>query len=109
MQIFGKKLATTRKRRYYLISEPNYYARILMNKLDYLKLSILDPSKRVMHQFWYDHVKPRYGANTKLCYMDTDSFIVPVKNNIYKDITDVEKRFDTLNFKISSIITKRKK
>ena len=82
---------------------------ILMNKLDYLRLSILDLSKTVMYEFWYDYVKPRYGENTKLCYMDTDSFIVPVKNNIYKDITDVEKRFDTLNSKISSIITKRKK
>ena len=109
MQIFGKKLVTTRKRRYYLISEPNYYAKILMNKLDYLRLSILDLSKRVMYKFCYDHVKPRYGANTKPCYMDTNSFIVPVKNNIYKDITDVETRFDTSNFKISSIITKRKK
>ena len=82
---------------------------ILMNKLDYLRLSILDLSKTVMYEFWYDHVKPRYGENTKLCYMDTDSFIVPVKNDIYKDITDVETRFDTSNFKISSIITKRKK
>ena len=98
MEFFGKKLVTTEKRRNYLVSEPNYYAKnfftknlwakemrktqILMNKLDYLRLSILDLSKTVMYEFWYDYVKPRYGENTKLCYMDTDSFIVPVKNDI---------------------------
>ena len=124
MEFFGKKLVTTEKRRNYLVSEPNYYAKnfftknlwaiemrktqILMNKLDYLRLSILDLSKTVMYEFWYDYVKPRYGENTKLCYMDTDSFIVPVKNDIYKDITDVETRFDTSNFKIDTPLPKGK-
>ena len=38
-----------------------------------------------MHEFWYNYVKPKYGKNSKLCYMDTDSFIVHVKtDNIYK-------------------------
>ena len=32
-----------------------------------------------MYEFWYDYVKPKYGANAKLCYMDTDSFIVRLK------------------------------
>ena len=32
-----------------------------------------------MHQFWHDFVKRKYGENAKLCYMDTDSFIVHVK------------------------------
>ena len=52
-----------------------------------------------MYEFWYDYVKPKYGENAKLCYMDTDSFIVHVKaDDIYKDITeDVETRFDTSN------------
>ena len=26
-----------------------------------------------MYEFWYDYVKPKYGENSKLCYMDTDS------------------------------------
>ena len=29
-----------------------------------------------MHEFWYDYGKPKYGEKTKLCYIDTDSFIV---------------------------------
>ena len=79
-----------------------------MNKPVYLGLSILDLSKTVTYEFWYDHLKPKYGENAKLCYMDTDSFIVHVKtDDIYKDIAeDVEKRFDTSNFEIDRPLTK---
>ena len=60
---------------------------ILMNKPVYLVLSILDQSKTVIYGFWYDYVKPKYGDNAKLCYMDTGSFIVHVKtDDIYKDV-----------------------
>ena len=73
-----------------------------MNMPVYLGLSILDLSKIIMYEFWYDYVKPRYGKDAKLCYMDTDSFIVHVKaDDIYKDFAeDVETRFDTSNFEI---------
>ena len=55
-----------------------------------------------MHEFWYNYLKPKYGENAKLCYMDTDSFIVHVKaDDIYKDIAeDVETKFDTSNSEI---------
>ena len=54
-----------------------------------------------MYEFWYDYMKPKYGGdNVKLCYMDTDSFIMNIKTeDFYKDIAnDVEKRFDTANY-----------
>ena len=68
-----------------------------MNKPDHLELSILELSKILMYEFWYDYVKPKYGEKAKLCYMDTNSFIVYIKtDDIYKDIAeDVETRFDT--------------
>ena len=49
-----------------------------------------------------DYVKSKYGENAKLCFRDTDSFIVHVKiNDIYKDTAeDVETRFDFSNFEI---------
>ena len=54
-----------------------------------------------MYEFWYDYMKPKYGENAKLCYMYTGSFIVLVKtDDIYKDIADVETRFDFSNFEI---------
>ena len=99
------KPVTTETRRNYLVSEPNYHTRkffaehllavemkktqILMNGPVYLGLSILDLSKTVMYEFWYDYLKPNYGENGKLCFMDTDSFIVHVKtDDIYKDIAE---------------------
>ena len=71
-----------------------------MNWLVYLRLSILYLCKTVMYEFWYDYIKPKYNKSAKLCYMDTDSFIVHVKTDyIYKDIAgDVETRFDTFKF-----------
>ena len=55
-----------------------------------------------MYECWYIYIKPKYCENAKLCYMDTDSFIVYVKTDgIYKDITeDIETRFDILNFEL---------
>ena len=60
---------------------------ILKNKLIYLGLPILNLSKTVMYEFWYHYAKLKYAENAKLCYMDTDSFIVHIKtDNIYKDM-----------------------
>ena len=71
-----------------------------MNKPLYLGASILDISKTFMYEFWYDYLKPKYGDRVKLCYMDTDSFIIHnITENFFEDISnDVEKWFDTSNF-----------
>ena len=50
-----------------------------MNKTVYLGLFILELSKILMYEFWYDRVKPKYGENVRLSYMDTDNFIVTIK------------------------------
>ena len=120
------KLVTTERRRNYLVLEPNYHTtkffpehllaiemrktQILINKPVYLGLSLLDLSKTVMYEFWYDYVKPKYGENAKLCYMDTDIFIVHVKKyDICKDIAeDVETRFDTSYFEMTDHYLKEK-
>ena len=109
------KLVTTGKKRSKLVSEPNYHTinlisenlsiiemkrtKVKMNKPIYLGLSILEISKLLMYEFWYDYMKLKYDDNVKLCYMDTDSFIMNIKTeDFYKDIAnDVEKRFDTSN------------
>ena len=113
------KLVTTNKKRNKLVSEPNYHTinyisedlsiiemnktKVKMNKPIYLGLSILDISKILMYEFWYDYMKPKYNDKVKLCYMDTDSFIMSIKtNDFYKDIAnDVDKRFDTSNYEVN--------
>ena len=102
--VFGKenvrnhrdiKIVTTDKRRSILASEPNYHStkyiskdllitemrkvEVKMNKPIYLGQAILDISKTLMYEFWYDYIKPKYGDKARLCYMDTDSFVIYVK------------------------------
>ena len=71
-----------------------------MNKPVCLGLSILELIKILIDEFRYDYLKPKYGEKAKLCYMDTDSFIVYIEtDDIYKDISeDVETRFGTSNY-----------
>ena len=83
---------------------------ILMNRPVYLGPSKLELSIILMHELWYDYTKPKYGENAKVCYMDTDSFIIYVKtDDIYKDTAeDVETRFYTSNFELDRLLRKGK-
>ena len=71
-----------------------------MNKLVYLGMLALDISKTLMYEFWYDYIKLKYKEKANLSYMDTDSFIIHIKTEVfYKDIAnDVERWFDTSNY-----------
>ena len=83
---------------------------ILMNKPLYLGLSTLEMSEIVMHVLLHDYVKPKQGEKTKLCYMDTSSFIVYIRtDNSYVEIVkDAETRFDTSNQELDRLLLKRK-
>ena len=84
------------------VSNRNKKTSDLMNKRVYLGFSILELTKMLMYEFWYDCVNPKYCEKAKLCYMDTDSFIVYVKtDDIYKEIEeDLETRYDTSNYEL---------
>ena len=110
------KLVKSDKKRNKLVLEPNFHTiklidnnlaitemkkvKVKMNKPIYLGLSILDISKITMYEFWYDYVKIKYEDKTKLCYVDTDSFVANIKTKDFcKDVSqDVNKRFDTSNY-----------
>ena len=107
------KLVTTDKKRSKLVSEPNFHAmnlisedlsiiemkktKIKMNKPIYLGLSILEISKILMYEFWYDYMKPKYNDNVRLC------FVMSIKtNDFYKGIArDVYNMFDTSNYGVN--------
>ena len=96
------KFVTTNKRRNQLVSEPNYHTtkyfsedllaiemkkiKVKMNKPVYLGMFILEINKTLMYEFWYDYIKPKYQNNAKLCYMDTGSFIIHIKTEIFVNI-----------------------
>ena len=92
------KLVATDRRRNQLVSEPNYY----MSKQfsEYLGMLILSISKTLIYEFWFGYIRLKYGDRAKLCYTDTDSFIIHIiTEDFYKDISnDVEKWFDTSNY-----------
>ena len=77
-----------------------------MNKPVYLGLSILELSKIVMYECWYDYLKPKYGKIGKLCYVDTDSFIVYIKTE--EICVDIATRFDTSNYELEKPLPKGK-
>ena len=95
------KLVTTNERRNKLVSEPNYHTtkhfsenllaiemkktKVKMNKPVYLGMPILDISKTLIYEFWYDYIKPKYNDKENLCYTDTDSFVI---NIFTKDFFD---------------------
>ena len=123
------KLVTSDKRRKRLVSKPNYHSHksfsnhlmaieikktiVKMIKPLYLGMSILDVGKILMYEFWYNYIKPKYGDRAKLCYTDTDSFIIYIKTeDFFEDISNaLERRFDTSNYndKRSLPIGKNKK
>ena len=110
------KLVKSDKRRKRLVSEPNdhshknfseYLMAIEMKKTKmkmikpiYLAMSILDISKRLIYEFWYDYIKSKYRDKAKLCYVDTDSFVIYIKaEDFFVDIAgDVKRWFDRSNF-----------
>ena len=110
------KLVTTANQRNKLASEPNLVStkyiskdllimeirktEVKMNKPIYLGQTMLDLSKTLMYKFWYDFIKPKYGDKARLCYMDTDTFVMLIKTDqFYKDISaDVDRWFDTSNY-----------
>ena len=110
------KIVMTNKQKNKFASEPNYHTtkyiskdllimdmkkvEVRMNKPLYLGQAILDISKTLMDKFQYNYIKPKYGDDARLCYIDTDSFVIYIKTkDFYKDIdNDVERWFDTSNY-----------
>ena len=91
---------TTKRFPEHLVAIEMKNTKVKINKPVYLGMSILDISKTFMYKFWYDYVKPKYEDRAKLCYTDTDSFIIHIiTEDFFADISDdVERWFDTFNY-----------
>ena len=106
------KLVKTDHKRNKLVSESNYHTmklisenlsiiemkkvKVKMNKPIYLWLSILEISKIIMYEFWYDYMKKKYGDMVKLCYMDTESLIILKQRTFTKILHEMLKKGLTL-------------
>ena len=110
------KLVTTEEKIIKLVSEPNYHTtkqfsenllaigmqktKVKMSKPVYLGMSILNISKMPMYEFWYNYVKPKYKEKAKLCYMDTDSFVINIfTEDFFDNINhDIKRWFDPSDY-----------
>ena len=121
--VLGKTMENVRKhrdiRRNQLVPEPNYRTtkwfsekllaiemkttKVKMNKPVYLGFSILEISKTLMYELWYDYMKPKYGENVKLCYMDTGSFTMHIKQKISIKILQMMLKKDLIHKIMKSV------
>ena len=126
------KLVTTDKKRNQLVSEPNYHTtkffsenllatemkkiKVKINKPVYLGLSILEISKSLIYELWYDYIKPKcqwncIQNNAKLCYIDTDTFIkLILKLKIFMKTlqTMLKKIFGSSNYEANRPLPKKR-
>ena len=106
--VFGKtmenvnKLVTSNKRRKRLVSEPNYHSckkfsdhlmaiemkktRVKMTKPLYLGMSILNISKILMYEFWYNHIIPKYGEEQNYAIQILIALLFTLKPKIFLKI-----------------------
>ena len=125
--VFGKMMENVRKhrdikwivseeRRKKLTSEPNYVSckafsdhlmaiemrktSVIIDKPIIVGQAILDKSKELMYEFYYDYLKPKYNDKVKLLYMDTDSFVLHIETeDFFEDIkNDIHDWFDTSKY-----------
>ena len=74
--------------------------KLKMSKPRDLGMSILDISKTLIYEFWYDYIKLKYGDRVKPCYTDTDRFVINIiTEDFFEDISNgFERWFDTSNY-----------
>ena len=82
-----------------LIAIHSRKSKLKLNRPIYVGLAVLDISKWIMYNFWYNHIKKEYGANAELVYTDTDSLIIlftatPDKPDVYKFLSTKRDYYD---------------
>ena len=82
-----------------LVGIQNRKEKVLLNKPIYVGMAVLDLSKWLMYNFYYNTLKKNYGDNIRLLYTDTDSVIIHVKtDDISADMQANISDYDTSNY-----------
>ena len=69
--------------------------KLTLNKPIYVGFSVLDLSKHLLYDWYYNEMKKKYGENCTLLYTDTDYLLVDIKtNDIYKDMLESKDEYD---------------
>ena len=71
--------------------------KLVLNKPVYTGMTILEKSKILMYDFFYNHLKAKYGHKCQLVY--TDSLILDIQTeDVYKDMQENSWVYDTSNY-----------
>ena len=72
---------------------------LVLNRPVYVGMSILDLSKHLMYDFYYNQMKAQYGDRCDLLYTDTDSLLLEIKTeDVYKDMAEHQNLYDTSGY-----------
>ena len=83
----------------FLVGIQNHKEKVLLNKPIYVGMSVLDLSKHLMFDFYYNNLKKTYSDKIQLLYADTDSVIIHVQTeDIYQDMAQNLDDYDTSNY-----------
>ena len=74
-------------------------ALIKLDRPIFLGFSILELAKLQMYRFHYGYMGQKYGANARLLFSDTDSFLYWIRTrDLYSDLASDSERFDFSNY-----------
>ena len=72
---------------------------LVLNRPVYVGMSILDLSKHMKYDFYYNQLKAQYGESCQLLYTDTDSLLLEIKTeDMYKDMARNQTLYDTSDY-----------
>jgi len=73
--------------------------RLVLNKPVYTGMAILENSKILMYDIYYNNLKARYGPRCDLVYTDTDSLPLDIQTDVvYQDMKEHSWLYDTSNY-----------
>ena len=77
----------------------NHKSRLVLNRPVYVGMNILDLSKHLMYDFYYNQLKVLYGDSCQLLYMNTDSLLLEIETeDVYKDMSQNQGLYDTSDY-----------
>ena len=83
-------------------------SRLVFNRPVYVGMSILELSKRLMYDFYYNQLKVQYGESCQLLYTDTDSLLLESETeDVYKDMAQNQDLYDSSDYPRTTLCTVR--
>ena len=74
-------------------------SRLELKRPVYVGMSVLDLSKHLMYDFYYNQLKKQYGEHCQLLYTDTDSLLLEIQTeNVYEDMGASVHLYDTSDY-----------